>query len=494
MLFKWKTPAVLAAVCSAMLSFGFSTGANAGETFYPPFQAKTANDNHRFDELYYVQPHNSFEHGSRLSEWLERGYRTLELDVIDRGDWESWDKGPYVSHSASPGNQNCSAGSDDQLGHCLDDVVSWMNGHPNAMPLVLFVDMKASWDPLNAWYASEVEQLDEFIGNYLNSRLGGRFYQYQDLINRLNPHFQSNYRNTLKNVGWPKVSELKGKLIVVLTGGFIGDVNGRMETALMNRFGAQSTFLCPDIDTADADEFSGAIDSMSAEHSAYFFCGNVKAGDHYQLTANRAAQYKQIMHLWGAAGDFSNTSYESAWLAVAHGVSVISWDLAAPSSTPTWTANSIPLVGQRRGLPGYFKIKPKVRPEYCMDVDKAQYGNGSDLLSWACGTGDNQKFVYTAEGQLRPKGDNRYCVDFNTGSADNGDKMHLWDCDGGSSEKWRITESGAFQNLNNNGSHCMDIPGGTAESSEQWQIWRCSGGDNQKFYLESVSDWPQTSF
>ncbi|OZG75229.1 hypothetical protein BTA51_02265 [Hahella sp. CCB-MM4] len=493
MFFTRIMPKICPRVFAALMALGVSYSVSA-DTFYPPYQAKSATDSHRFDELYYIQPHNTFEHGNNLTGWLDQGYRTLELDIIDRGDWESWDKGPYVSHEASPQNQNCSAAQNDQLGHCLDDIVSWMNSHTNAQPLVLFVDMKASWDPLNAWYASEVEQLDEYISNYLTSRLGARFYKYQDLINHLNPHFQSNYRNTLKNVGWPTVSELKGKLIVVLTGGHIGDVNDRMESALMSRLGAQATFLCPDIDTADADEFSGTIDSISASNSTYFFCGNVKAGDHYQITANRAAEYKQIMHLWGSAGDFSNTSYAANWIAVAHGVSVISWNIDAPSQTPSWTQSSIPLVGKRRGLPGYFKIKPMVAPQYCLDVENAQYSNGSDLISWNCGNGSNQRFVYSAEGQLRPKGNNQYCVDFNTGSADNGDDMHLWDCDGGNSEKWQVNESGRFQNLDNGGSHCMDIPGGSAESSEQWQIWSCHGGDNQKFYLESVPDWSQTSF
>ncbi|WP_182288387.1 hypothetical protein [Vibrio spartinae] len=64
-----------------------------------------------------------------------------------------------------------------------------------------------------------------------------------------------------------------------------------------------------------------AIDAISPTNSKRFFCGNVKAGDHYQVTANAASDTKQLMHLWHSAGDFANTDYAATWIAIAHGVS-----------------------------------------------------------------------------------------------------------------------------------------------------------------------------
>jgi hypothetical protein len=53
--------------------------------------------------------------------------------------------------------------------------------------------------------------------------------------------------------------------------------------------------------------------------------------------------------------------------------------------------------------------------------------------------GNNQRFVYPAEGQLRPRHANTYCTDIKGGSAGNNTDIHLWDCDSGVSEKWVIT-------------------------------------------------------
>ncbi|MDW6005351.1 ricin-type beta-trefoil lectin domain protein [Vibrio mangrovi] len=466
----------------------------------PIFKAGLPQDSLRFDQLYYIQPHNTYQHGDSLIGWLDAGYRSVELDVIDRGNWENNAKGPSVSHDMNPGNVNCSAPDNDRLGDCLDDIVNWMNVHTDDLPLVIFVDMKSSWDPLNAWKSDEVVLLDQFISNYLTNKLGSRFFTYQDLLAHLGTNYSPDYRARLKAVGWPNVASMKGKAIIVLTGGHVGDVNDRMETAMTLMGSTQSTFLCPDIDAADPNEFSGAIDSISDEHSKRFFCGNVAAGDHYQITANRANEYKQLMHLWSTAGDFKNTDYAATWIALAHGVSAIGWDIDNVAQTPDWTKGKQPqilLVGERRSLPGYFKIHPKIAvdQDQCLAVEGSRYNNGSDLRQELCTDQDNQQFVYTAEGQLRPKGNNKYCVDFNTGSADAGDKMHLWDCDGGNSEKWAVSSSGQFLNRDKNYAYCMDVSDGSTASGNQWQIWPCnSQNDNQIFYLEPVADWGQSSF
>ena len=457
--------------------------------FRPPFMSEQVQGTERLDEVYYLQPHNSYDYGPTLTSWLDAGFRSLELDVIDREDWENHALGPYVAHDMDPHNVNCSAGNNDRLGHCLTDILNWLDAHPNTRPLMLYVDMKASWDPLNAWKSDEVADLDHFIGQYL----GDRLYSYQDLLDHLQPHFQSDYRQTLKEVGWPTVESLEDRIIVVLTGGQPLDVNNRMENAYLIRGSSLNSILCPDVDAADPEEFSGAIDSISAENSKNFFCGNVAAGDHYQVTANRASEYKQLMHLWGSSGDFSNTDFAAAWIAMAHGVSEISVDVSDPASAPNWMSDRIFHVGRSQSLPGYFSIMSHQDPSLCLTGANG-YSNGSTLRLEHCNANDAQQFVYTAEGQLRPKGHNQYCVDFSSGSADNGDDMHLWDCDGGNSEKWAITNDGHFMNRDNGWTHCMDVPGGNAQPGQHLEIHQCHGGDNQTFHLEAFPGWNQSSF
>jgi hypothetical protein len=479
---------------SVSVSIALGMTAVHAQDFQPPYRAATPADTHRLDQLYYAQPHNSYKHSTKLTNWLNNGYHTVELDVIDHGDWEDEIKGPYVSHGLPPSNVNC---SNNRLGHCLDDIIGWHNANPDHLPLLIFVDMKTTISFVADWYADEVAELDQWIGNYLGSTL----YTYMNLLNHLDGFSGSTYREKLKKGGFPTIGSLRNRIIVVLTGGRIRDVNDRMEQASsqLRANQSQNTIFCPDVDHDGPEEINGPIDSISATNSGYFFCANVQAGDHYQLVANRSNEYKQLMHLWGSAGDFSNTDYAAGFIAVAHGVSAIGWDVPQNLSNPgvflpSWR-DSIPLVGVRRSLPGYFMPGTKItNGSKCMDVENSDYSNGGDLNQYTCHGGDNQRFVYTAEGQLRPKGNNKYCADYSSGSADNGDDMHLWDCDGGNSEKWAVTKDGLFKNRDKNWTYCIDVPDSSTSNGKRLNIWSCHGGNNQKFILKSVADWNQTTF
>jgi hypothetical protein len=115
-----------------------------------PFAAAAQADP-RLDELYMLQPHNSYEHGAQLTLWLDAGYRTLELDVQDQEDWWANPRGPYVAHDGGPFNSNC-RGTADRLADCLDDIVAWQDAHPGELPIVVFIDMKTRLaNALSAW-------------------------------------------------------------------------------------------------------------------------------------------------------------------------------------------------------------------------------------------------------------------------------------------------------------------------------------------------------
>jgi hypothetical protein len=470
-----------------------------------PLVAEAAQSSDRLDQIYYAQPHNSYQHSSKLTNWLDAGYRTLEIDVIDRGDWEKEAKGPYVAHDLNPMNANCSAAKDDRLGDCLSDIVGWMDRNAAAIkePILVFVDMKASWDPASAWKSDEVAMLDDFVRKYL----GNRLFTYRELLATLGS--QPN-RTGLKALGWPTLEQLKGKVIVVFTGGHIGAVNQRMNEARrilngQNPAGPVS-FLCPDVDSDGPNEISGAIDGISAADSAFFFCANMKGGKHDQLVLNRSAEYRQLIHQWSTAGDFAGTpeaasdsaSYPSSYIAVAHGASAIGWDVTESLSDnrvfrPGWLS-SIPLVARRRSLPGYFELRTPTQGK-CVDVDGANYRNGTALMQYTCNNGTNQHFVYTAEGQLRPQGDNRYCADVDGGKGKQQAKLHIWGCDGGESERWAISPDGRFANRSGSWAFCMDLYQVNPADRAPLVLWPCNASDAaQKFDPIRVPDWNQTVF
>ena len=428
-------------------------------TVPPRYKADTPTTFHRLDQIYYIQPHNSFDHGSSLTGWLDRGFRAVELDVIDRGDWEYHAYGPYVSHSffGEPGNKNCSNSGDTRLGHCLQDIMNWIDAHPNnTTPILVFIDMKSIfWSYSNDWYPEEVAELDEWIKNFV----GWKLYKFSDLYSYVFGKGGGSYpRELLAQHGWPTLSALQGKMIVVLTGGRYNQVNQHMGGALYdlyinyNRYPA--TVMCPDVESDPEElDINGTIDGINSTNSKFFVCSNLRSRDHYQITANRAARNKQLIHLNGGHV-YGNTSFTYNYIAVAHGVSAIGQDLNDYNNATTH-GGSIPYVGVRRSLPGYFKLKPTGNTSMCMDVSGSRYRNGSKLNSWPCHSGDNQRFVFTAEGQLRPKGNNKYCVDIKGGDAGNGKDIHLWDCDGGNSEKWYIDPNGNFKSYDNS-RYCLD--------------------------------------
>jgi hypothetical protein len=466
-----------------------SIDSTVGQTYVPPFVVGNDVSALPFDRTYYAQIHNTYEHSDNLVNWLNAGYRTVELDVIDREDWEDDPNGPYVAHNLDPVQVNCKPSGNSRLADCLKIIVGFIQANHPIVPIVVLVDMKASWDPGNAWKADEVAQLDRWISKYL----GTNMYRYTDLKSYLASTSLGqggDTRTLLKNSGWPQNVSLSSKLIVGLTGGMLGYVNQNMSSAMNQLSYDSSTFMCPDVDAGDPDEISGRIDGMDDASSANFVCANLKAGDHMETTLNRSSDYRQIIHVYGASGDFSNTDYAYNYISVAQGASLVGWDTSIDeTSSDTWTPDwqsSIPLVGQRRGVPGYFEML-NLASNQCVDVYGADYGYGTEIRDYTCNNGDNQKWVYTAEGQLRPKGNNAYCLDIQGGYAGNGKDIHLWNCDGGRSEKWFIDQSGLFHSRDNT-DQCLDLR--KAVEFNDYISYRCSNSkENQQFKLRAVADW-----
>lgn len=479
----WRGAALVAGLLAAL-----PLGAHAAA---PPFQAAAINPSiHHFHDAYYMLQHNTYDYGSTLTGWLDQGFRSVELDVIDKEDWENDANGPYVSHDSGAGNKNCS-GNPDRLGHCLGDVASWLAAHPSEGPVLVFVDMKASWDPASAWNDDEVAMLDDKVRSILGSRMytGGDLYQYA--TGAAYTGSGKSLRQAVSEQGWPLLADMKGKVVVAYTGGKIGLANQTQGNGIAV-IAAQSPkrlpygFFCPDVE-GDPDELNpgGTTDGISTAISQYVVCSNMAAIDNGQVTMNRAAQHHQLLHIWGDHV-YSTDSFVYNYLAVAHGVSAVGRD-SNPSDT---FGGAIPPVGVRRSLPGYFELRPQSNPSMCMDVSGAGGGNGTAMVLKSCAGSSNQRFVYTAEGQLRPQHAGTSCADIKGGSAGNGKNVHLWDCDGGNSEKWLITSAGSFQSYDSQ-SYCLEAGG---SSGAQFVTKACSGGSAQKFNLNAVSDWVQTSF
>ncbi len=300
-------------------------------------------------------------------------------------------------------------------------------------------------------------------------------------------------RQAVSEQGWPLLSALTGKVIVAYTGGKIGLTN-QTQGGGIDYIAAQSPprlpygFFCPDVES-NPDELNpgGTVDGMSSGTSQYAVCSNLAAQDNYQVTANRAAQHHQISHIWGDHV-YSTDSFVYNYIAVAHGISAI-----GRNSAPTDTfGGAIPPVGVRRSLPGYFELRPQSAPTKCMDVNGSGSSNGTKIQVWSCGGTSNQRFVYTAEGQLRPQHANPTAP---TSAAARPATTSRSTCGTATAAaaKWLINADGSFKSSNNQ-AYCLDAASGSSTNGAQFVTKSCSSASSQKFTLQSVADWLQTSF
>jgi hypothetical protein len=474
------------------ISLALTTAAITGhaQTQSPPYSAQALNPNaHRFHQAYYAMQHNTYEHGANLTDWLAAGTRAVELDIVDVGNWQADTNGPYVSHDSNVGNRNCS-GNPDRIGHCLNDIMGWMDNNTGQGPVSVYVDMK----PGN-WTSANVRLLDDRLRQILGTRMytSGELYQFATGIAFTNGG--PNFRSAVSNNGWPLLSALSDKIIVFYTGGRLAQTNqthaGGIEHIIANTGRLPYGFFCPDVESTPNQIIpGGTVDGVSNATSQLFVCSNLKARDHYQIAANAAHTHKQAMHLWDSHV-YANDTYTFNYIAVAHGIGAIGRD---GNVLHTWSG-LIPLSGVRRSLPGYFELRPSYATTKCMDVNGSGTGNGTRIDLRDCNGGSNQRFVYTAEGQLRPRHVNTQCVDISGGTAGNLVNMHLWDCDGGASEKWPILDDGRFHSMSNNLQFCMSMQNGSSANGTRFVTNGCGQSQHPQFFrLNAVSDWVQTTF
>lgn len=460
------------------------------QTQSPPYAAQALNPGtHRFHQAYYAMQHNTYEHGASLTGWLDAGTRAVELDIVDVGAWASDANGPYVSHDSNVGDRNCS-GNPDRIGHCLKDIMAWMDAHPGQGPISVYVDMKPG-----DWSSSNVRLLDDKLRQILGARMytSGELYQFATGV----PYSSGGpaFRASVSANGWPLLSALSNRIVVAYTGGRLLATNqthgGAIEYIRSATGRLPYGFFCPDVEsTPNQIVPGGTVDGVSNATSQFFVCSNLKARDHHQIAANAANTHKQLMHMWDSHV-YANDSYTFNYIAVAHGVGAIGRD---GDVLQTW-GGLIPLSGVRRSLPGYFELRPTYATTKCMDVNGSGTGNGTRIDLRDCNGGSNQRFVYTAEGQLRPRHVNPQCTDISGGTAGNLVNMHLWDCDGGASEKWAIGSDGRFRSVSNGSQYCMSVQSGGTANGTRFVTYACGSATHPQFFrLNAVPDWAQTSF
>ncbi|MFF6776497.1 endo-1,4-beta-xylanase [Streptomyces sp. NPDC012637] len=137
--------------------------------------------------------------------------------------------------------------------------------------------------------------------------------------------------------------------------------------------------------------------------------------------------------------------------------------LNAVSPTPTPTPS--PGAGQIKG----------VASGRCLDVPGAGTTDGTQLNLWDCNNAVNQRWTYTAAGELRVYGDK--CLD--AGGTGNGAKVQIYSCWGGDNQKWRLNSDGSIVGVQSG--LCLDAAANGTANGTLIQLYSCWGGGNQRW-------------
>lgn len=161
----------------------------------------------RYSQLRAKAVHNAYQRMEGLFDQLVYHHaRVLELDIHPaKGAWPTLPGDWYVYHDAGDGQTSCH-----RLSDCLDAVQSFHRAVPDHEVVTLVLDLKAE--------------------------LAGVGHSPADLDARLSKHFDAEtlftplklfsacpgattLRDAVTGCAWPRVDELRGKILVVLTGG-----------------------------------------------------------------------------------------------------------------------------------------------------------------------------------------------------------------------------------------------------------------------------------
>lgn len=264
--------------------------------------ASSAQD--RYNEVMQPTCHNCYENevaramgAATMAQVLDK-VKNIEIDFWDTrdavfgGSAGQW----FVRHNPGTifqsGNDNICSGNGkgtNNLAACLGDIKKWSDGHPNHPVITIFLDKKQDWSSASA--GRRPADLDRLI----DSHFGSKLFKPQML--------QKNYaslREAAQANAWPLMSELNGKIIVVLNGGQLMNHNKTQNAYLEERKQNASIFVGPDAD--ESSDIFATPNQFTASNAKQVVFYNLAAkevgGKSYEL-ANTMRGQRYVSRLWG---------------------------------------------------------------------------------------------------------------------------------------------------------------------------------------------------
>ncbi|MFE4599616.1 RICIN domain-containing protein [Kitasatospora indigofera] len=168
-------------------------------------------------------------------------------------------------------------------------------------------------------------------------------------------------------------------------------------------------------------------------------------------------------------------------------VATFTWP-GAPTGTPSPTTSPSPgPTGSGPVDTSAWYTVANVNSGKC--VDDAGTANGSAVQQWACGSGANQQWQFTATDGGYYRVTNRasaaQALDVTGVSAADGAKIQTWQYGGGANQQFRPTRQadGSYTLVARNSGKCLDVTDVSTADGARLQQWTCTGGPAQSFRL-----------
>lgn len=111
----------------------------------------------------------------------------------------------------------------------------------------------------------------------------------------------------------------------------------------------------------------------------------------------------------------------------------------------------------------------------CLDMPGET--SGTSPFIWNCWGGNNQKWTYTADKELRVFGDK--CLDAARGGTTPDTPLIIHPCNGGDNQKWNLNKDGSISGVPSG--LCVDVGREATDNGSAVGLWYCNGGSNQKW-------------
>lgn len=259
--------------------------------------------------------HNAFERSAPLTEQLSRHhFRSVELDIhtgksgrpTPEDDW-------YVYHVDFPGLDDSSCST---LRECLREIDTFHREAPDHDVLTVFVDLKDD-------FAADHAPAD--LDALLRATLRGALLEPVDLVARC-PQAATMEDAVAGTCAWPALGELRGKVVVVLTGGDLCAEESRLRDYVGVDATRRAAFVAPNASDACP------VDVQTQEGDVLFF--NLARGSFHHAAAVARAGLVSRAYQGGMEGGLDDPG---VWQeAASAGVNILATDRIDADRHP-WT-------------------------------------------------------------------------------------------------------------------------------------------------------------